>query len=108
MSVSVNTSTMSSLRRIAKSAVELGAITRQEYREVMQLLRDLQRDRAVKPGRKAALVPLKVAAERLSCGKRSVSRMLHDGRLTAVHLKPGSAKSLRVRETELDALCNPS
>ena len=46
----------------------------------------------------------KQAATVCSCSRRTIARMIADGTLPSVHLRPGCKKSLRIRTADLDRL----
>ncbi len=101
-------STAETITGFLKPLAASGVVPQSEIRSVSRLLMD-----AAKPT--VATIPVKVkpklltasqAAERLNCCKRSIFRMADQGRLKRIHLKPGSAKSVRFREAEIEKIIN--
>jgi len=103
---SITKTTADRIKSFIRPGVETGIIPRDEYQVVAGALRNLSgAPRPSTPPTTAALLTLAQAADRLSCSKRTVSRMIRAGRLPAVHLTPGAHKSLRVREVDIASLC---
>lgn len=110
MQPTITKTTADRIKSFLKPAVDTGAIPRDEYEAFVNALRGLtaagQAEGPAGTQPPSGLLTLAQAAERLSCSKKTVSRMIEGGRLNAVYLTPGANKSLRIRDRELTALCD--
>lgn len=86
-----------------------GAIPKHEARSLTAAIRDaVNAPKETDTARGAALVTRAEAAEFFRCSTKTVDRMLCDGALTRVYLRPGNAKSLRLRACELQTVASGS
>jgi len=92
-----------------KMLAAAGILPKAEANAAVAVLRE-----AAKPGpaRQPAtatgpqLLTVKEVARRLDCSRRTVARMLDDGTLTRVFLRPGRAKSMRIGAAQVAALAS--
>ncbi len=104
MQAALSPATATRIRQFLKPLADAGAIPPLEFDLVARSIRDLTRPTDTPPPPPAALLTLATAAERLACSKKTVSRLVHTGRLAPVYLTGTAPKSLRVRASEVAAL----
>ncbi|OGV63357.1 MAG: hypothetical protein A3K19_29135 [Lentisphaerae bacterium RIFOXYB12_FULL_65_16] len=91
---------LSTLETFARPAVESGLITRADLRTALRRLRQPLAG-PVHGEQPTGLLRRREAATFLGCSGKTIVRMVNDGALHPVYLRPGLAKSVRYAAAEL-------
>ena len=79
-------------------------MSKQEIRDALAVLRQAAKAPVRPVPEPNRFLTAKQAATVCSCSRRTIARMIADGTLPSVHLRPGCKKSLRIRTADLDRL----
>jgi excisionase family DNA binding protein len=106
--VLISVTTAKAVQGFLGPMVASGTIAKTEAKAVSQLLKKASRHAPAQPvaasKAKPGLLTVEQSAERLCCSKRTVLRMADAGQLERIFLRPGSHKSLRFREVDVNAI----
>ncbi len=92
------------IETFTRPAVASGLVTKQEVRDALAILRQATKPPVHHVQEPNRFLTAKQAATVCSCSRRTIARMIADGTLPSVHLRPGCKKSLRIRTIDLERL----
>lgn len=107
MNGSISEGTVGMMLPVVKGLSASGALPKEEAARLNAVIRAAAKVKPpAKVDRRRALATRHEAAEYLACSTKTVDRLLDDKALARVYLRPGNAKSLRIRVSELEAFAN--